>query len=246
MISSATPAHPDGPPVVRMPRSVRALLLVGALGQLVYTAYLAGAFGGRDVRVIEDWLQVALIGVAVAVVGARAARVRVHRAAWLCFAVAFASWGCGFFVYNAFFKYQHEPPSPSWADVPWLGFYPFVYAGLMLLLRGRVQRFYISLWLDGIIVGLALAALATPLVIEPALRADSGDTLASIVALAHPLADALMLLVVCFALVVLGWQVERVWVFLAGALALNAGFDLLYARQVAEGACGHGGLLDAG
>ena len=58
-----------------------------------------------------------------------------------------------------------EPPYPNWADASYLASYPFLYAGLvlLLLLRARLRPVRTSLWLDGAVSGLTLAALATAL-----------------------------------------------------------------------------------
>lgn len=51
-------------------------------------------------------------------------------------------------------------PYPSWADAGYLSYYPPLYVGLMLLMRARVLRFSVSVWLDGLLGALALASVA--------------------------------------------------------------------------------------
>ena len=66
-------------------------------------------------------------------------------------------------------------PFPSPADVGYLAVYPFLYPGLLLLMRGRLTGLRKSLWLDGVIGGLAVASLATAVVFEVVLRSVGGS-----------------------------------------------------------------------
>ena len=47
------------------------------------------------------------------------------------------------------------------ADVGFLAVYPPAYVAIVLLLRSRVDHMRSSLWLDGVIGGLAVAAVGT-------------------------------------------------------------------------------------
>src|SRR5207244_2070528 len=86
-------------------------------------------------------------------------------------------------------------PIPSPADAGYLLFYPFAYAGVIALARRRLDSFSAARWLDGIIVGAAVAALATALALGPIVDASSksGDTLAVATNLAYPIGDVVLL-----------------------------------------------------
>ena len=60
-----------------------------------------------------------------------------------------------------------SPParSPRTSDFLWLVFYPAAFLTLGLLVRARVRQFYPSLWLDGVVGALAVAALASQFVL---------------------------------------------------------------------------------
>ena len=63
----------------------------------------------------------------------------------------------------------------------------------MLLLRARLRPVRASLWLDGAVSGLTLAALTTALLFGPILDATEGDPVAVAVTLAYPVGDLLLL-----------------------------------------------------
>ena len=49
-------------------------------------------------------------------------------------------------------------PFPSVADALWLSFYPLAFVALILMLRQHTAKFSLSLWLDGAVGALAVAA----------------------------------------------------------------------------------------
>jgi diguanylate cyclase (GGDEF)-like protein len=100
------------------------------------------------------------------------------------------------------------------------------------LVRARVRRFYVSLWLDGVIGALALAALAAALVF-PALLASTGSPGSNVLAdLSYPVADLLLVGLAVGVVAMTGWRPGRVLGFVAGGLVLGAladGFSLWWA-----------------
>ncbi len=85
-------------------------------------------------------------------------------------------------------RWQHleDPPFPSVADALYLSFYPAVYAGLVLLVRGRVRHFHASQWLDGIAAALVIAAVAAAFLLPTILDGSSGSAAAVVTNLAYP------------------------------------------------------------
>src|SRR6202011_1003110 len=104
--------------------------------------------------------------------------------------------------------------------------------------RARARQFYASLWLDGVVGALALAALACQFVLPPILR-NVGGPLGNIVGdLVYPLGD---LLLACFAVAVLavtGWRPGRVLGAVAVGLALGTAADM---ASLYLSASGHSG-----
>jgi diguanylate cyclase (GGDEF)-like protein len=139
-----------------------------------------------------------------------------------------------------------DPPSPSIADAGWLGFYPAAYAALGLLLRRRLTRFQPSLWLDGLVGGLAVFSLGSAIVLPKLMASFGGAASPAAIAtnIAYPLLDLTLIGMVIVAFGLNGWRPDRVWTMLGGGLALSAIGDTVYAYQVAAGSY-HGGLVDS-
>ena len=82
-----------------------------------------------------------------------------------------------------------DPPFPSIADIGFLAVYPPAYVAIVLLLRSRVQELRSSLWLDGVISGLAVGAVGTAVIFPAILDAVGGSSRAAVTTnLAYPLA----------------------------------------------------------
>src|SRR5262249_25537895 len=111
-----------------------------------------------------DWLYNAIEIGAVAVCGARALVRRRGRAGWAAGTVCIASFARVDIPSRRRWGDANPVPSPPLGDALSLGFYPAVYVGIGLLLRSRVGRLPAGLWLDGVIGGLAVAALGATLV----------------------------------------------------------------------------------
>jgi len=222
---------------------VLGLLLLAMLG--AYAAHAAIGFGGHDGSVFfSDWVHGGLMVAAAALCTARAIRKPAERAAWWCFAVALATYAAGEITWNAAYADMKTPPYPSAADAMWIVFYPTSYVGLVLLVRSRVRRFHTSLWLDGLIGGLTVAAVGAPFVYEPLLHTAGENGAALATTLAYPLGDMLLLSFVVGAFALTGWRPGRGWLLLGGALALNAVADTIYNLRSADGTWVDGSLPD--
>jgi diguanylate cyclase (GGDEF)-like protein len=162
---------------------------------------------------------------------------RGERAPWLVIGSGMVLWAAGDIYYGAFVENAAAPPYPSPADVGWLSYYPSMYIGLMLLLRLRGANFNRSLWLDGAIAGVAVAAVTTAVVIGPVYAASEGSTFGAVATtLAYPLADCALLAIVIAAFGLMGWRPGARFLLLGAGFALSAIGDSLYAYMVAHGA----------
>ena len=83
---------------------------------------------------------------------------------------------------------------------------------LVLLLRGRMQSFRSSLWLDGAIAASAVAACAGAIAFEPIVDATVGDPVTVAVNLSYPLGDLLLLSLVVASFALSGWRPDRGWI----------------------------------
>ena len=176
----------------------------------------------------------------------RAIRVPEERRAWILLAIAVSSWTIGDLILRTYYYSAQSPPIPSLADAFWFAFYPFAYAGIVLLVRDRARHAATGVWLDGLIAALAVGALAAAIVLPAVLDQIGGTPLSTAVNLAYVLADAIMLALVVVAFALTGWRLDRAWAWLGGALAIFALSDSTYLFEVAQGSYVSGGILDAG
>ena len=175
---------------------------------------------------------------------ARAAAVREERAAWLLMGLGLLAWAAGEVTWTLMLADDPNPPYPSGADVLYLAFYPATYASLLLLARSRTESFRSSLWLDGAIAALTVAALVAALAFQPIVDATSGDTAEIAVNIAYPVGDLLLLTLVVSVFGLNGWRPDPVWLLICGGLALTALADGLYLVQTATDSYVAGTLLD--
>ena len=138
---------------------------------------------------------------------ARAALVRRERAAWTLIGAGLLIWTGGEIYYEAVLAASGSVPIPSPADLGYLLFYPLTYAGLIVLLRERIGSFPFTRWLDGLIAGLAVAALTAALALGPIADASTGGSSLEVATnLAYPIADLTLLTLVVSAAAFTGWR----------------------------------------
>jgi diguanylate cyclase (GGDEF)-like protein len=174
---------------------------------------------------------------------------RSDRVAWVCVAAGVLLWGLGDVYYTFVLEQRAEIPFPSLADAGYLGFYLPAYIGVGLLVREHVVGFVRSLWLDGLIAGLTVAAIASGVVVELVLRSlgpHPGLHAAVATNLAYPLGDTLLLAIVIGLASLSGWRLNRTWLLVAGGFLLFAIADSVYLVRVATNTYTYGSLLDLG
>jgi diguanylate cyclase (GGDEF)-like protein len=108
-------------------------------------------------------------------------------------------------------QYQDPVPFPSWSDALWLTFPVLEYAAVVLLARAQVVHWHASTALDGLVAACGLGALAIALVFKPMLVPGQGSAAVVATALAYPVADLLMIVIVVGALGLIGWRVGAMW-----------------------------------
>jgi two-component system cell cycle response regulator len=202
-----------------------------------------GLGGPRLDNFASVWVYDSLELLAVAAVVARVVLVREERAPWSLLALAMASWALGDISWTV--VYNGDPPFPSLADVFYLGFYPPTYLALALLLRSRLSRFNRSVWLDGVMVGLAVGAVGAAILLEVILRTTHGRWISVATNLAYPLGDIALVAFVVGVFAITRWHPGRSWTTIGAALALTATADSIYLYQSAEGTYVSGTILDA-
>jgi diguanylate cyclase (GGDEF)-like protein len=230
----------------------RKIVLLGGLLALcllaAFAAHVALGFGGPSTDALfNTWIYSALMLTSAAACLLRAVLVRRERVAWALLGVGLLLYAGGEIYYAAVLAGQASVPIPSPADGGYLAFYPLAYAALISLLRTRIGAFPIARWLDGAIVGSAVAALAAAFALGPIVDASSeGQTLAVATNLAYPIADLTLLTMVATAASFTGWRPGRSWAVLGAGLLLLAVSDGVYLLQAAKGTYVEGTILDAG
>lgn len=99
-------------------------------------------------------------------------RAQVHppeRAARRAMAAGIACFALGDVYWSMALSPLADPPFPSAADFSYLGFPVGVYVGALILLRRRFDPIPGSMWLDGMVAGIAVAAIVAALLPDPVL-----------------------------------------------------------------------------
>ena len=226
--------------------SARRVLAFGLLaGVAAHAAHAMFGFGGHAVdRFFEDWLLNALILATSAACLLRGLRVRAERLAWLVLGAAMLSWSGGFVYWTLFIVRDPTPPYPSPADALWLAYYPAAYVALVLIIRSRIREFQKSLWLDGLIGGLAVASFGAALVFGAVLSNTGGNATQIAINLAYPLGDMVLVAFVVSMFALTGWRPGRAGLLLGIGFALNAVGDSLWVHSYATGTYSHGSLTE--
>ena len=202
--------------------------------------------GGSLDGFFNDWVYNALILTAAASSVVRAVRIRTDRAAWLLVGLGLALWAGAEITNTVYVSKLAEPPYPSISDAMWLAFYPASYLALVLLVRGRMRgQRRASLWLDGLVAALTVAALGEVLVFQPVIQTSGGTALEVATDLAYPLCDLLLLSLVVGVFAMTGWRPGRAWALIGLGLAASVTSDCIYAYQAASGTYVEGTVLDA-
>jgi two-component system cell cycle response regulator len=233
----------------RLQRQLTSPLPVGflalAAGLAFYATHALSRFGGAGLEsFFNDYLYTALELTAVALCFARSWLRTDDRAAWLFIGSGLLAWTGGDLVWTLWLNHVAEPPYPSVADALYLTEYPAAYIGLALLMRSHFRHTGATMWLDGIVVGLTLAAVGVDLVFPAVLSASTGSTAAVDVNLAYPFADVGLLAFVAVGFALGNWRPGRQWALIALGISFNAVADMVYAYQVAKGTYVEGGVLE--
>lgn len=194
---------------------------------------------------VTDALYLGVNLIAAALCLLRAGRYGENRLAWRLIGVGMLCSGAATAYSHLVLRGMIEVPYPSLSDVGWLAFYVLLFAGVMMLLRGRLREARLTLWVDSVLAMLTLAALVAAFVYEPVIAATGGEPRAVVTSLAYPTADAVLLTLAVALLALGGWRLDRASLTLVGAICLQAVGDVMYVREVALGTYVPGGLLDA-
>ena len=236
-------------PVVSLPgrRAMRwVLATLGVLLAACAVHAVAGFDAGPLAWLLEKWgYNVVLVGSGLACL-ARGVKVREERTAWLTMGVGVVGWALGNVYYTVVLWDLDPIPIPSVSDVLWLGYYPIVYVAVAMLLRARIARFHASLWVDGALAALAVAALSAAVVFQSVLHSTGGQPIEVATNLAYPLGDLVLLGMVTGGVALTGWKPGRTWGALALSFIIFGVSDGIYLWGNATGSWQAGSVFEAG
>lgn len=166
-----------------------------------------------------------------------------ERVAWVAIGIALLTSTAGDITWSILAAVG-EPGTPSLADVPWIGFYPLAYAGLVMATRARVPKANAGSWLDGLVSGLALASVVAALAWDTIADGATGSTLTVVTALAYPFGDLLLMILVVGAFALSGWRPDRGLLLIGAGLLVWGAADTIYLFETARDTYVTGGPLD--
>jgi diguanylate cyclase (GGDEF)-like protein len=198
-----------------------------------YLALILAAVAGYFLTPNDSWTQTIyaeLVGLMAT--GAILAGIVKHRpaakAAWWWFAAGQLLNILGTLAEAVIGRVLHLETWPSIADVLWLGLYPALVVGLLLLIRRRSQGHDWGSLVDATTITTGLGLLSWVFLIRPVADDSSLSLVARLVSIAYPVGDILVLAMVTRLLVGAG---SRTMAFrlLAGALLLYLAGDATWA-----------------
>jgi len=189
--------------------------------------------GGRSHPIVDFWLALVTVWLPVSVCWLAVSRDGFRHREIPLAAAAVTSYAAGNTYYVVTLGGAGSLPFPSLSDVGYLGFYPLMLAALFVIARKNAQGMASSVWLDCAVGWLGTAAVLTVLLSPVLDSAVSGaPSLATVVSLAYPLSDMLLVATVA-AIVSLGPTRGggSLVLVIVGLMTFAAG-DVVYALRV--------------
>lgn len=112
-------------------------------------------------------------------------------------------------------------PTPSLADIFYLGFFPLTYVAFVIFMRGEVRRLATPSWLDGAVAGVGAAAVCAAFAFPRIQSLAGGNAAATVTNLAYPVADLLLLTLVVGGSTLMSGRRKAPWILMAGGITIN-------------------------
>ena len=230
----ARPSPEPGSDGLRVGRRIALVLLVGSVTAF---AALLGTPSTGLVRLARDLVvfNVAHLATAALCWWPRAVSARARRA-WRLLAIALVLSVAG----NVCFTLVAGTAS---SDLLYLTTYPAMNVAAILLIRERGRHIVPAVWLDGLVIGLSVAAMAAALVLAPLLRLEPHTPVTN---LAYPVADLTLLVVLATVGGATGLRLDPRLALLGSGLALTFVTDVAYLLANLHGSYREGEPLDLG
>ena len=230
----ARPSPQPGSDGLRVGRRIALVLLVGSVAAF---AAMLGTPSTGPVRLARDLVvfNVAHLATAALCWWPRAVSART-RWAWRLLAIALVLSVAG----NVCFTLVAGTAS---SDLLYLSTYPAMNVAAILLIRERGRHIVPAVWLDGLVIGLSVAAMAAALVLAPLLRLGPHTPVTN---LAYPVADLTLLVVLATVGGATGLRLDPRLALLGSGLALTFLTDVAYLLANLHGSYREGEPLDLG
>jgi diguanylate cyclase (GGDEF)-like protein len=194
-------------------------LLVGYLASLIVRG------PDRTSQLLDGWVVAGFEMAAAVLCIARGLTRRPGRAVALTLGFGLVMWSLGDFALTVESQGGGTPPTPSLADVFYLGFYPLAYVAAVIFMRGEVRKLATPSWLDGAVASVGTASVCAAFVFERVLRLTGGNPAATATNLAYPIGDVLLLSLVMGGSTVMSGRRKAPWLLMATGIAINAAGD---------------------
>jgi signal transduction histidine kinase len=183
---------------------------------------------------------------AVAAIGVGVAWHRPERPlTWYLFAVGLLSYVTADIIFYTYQDILHQEIFPSVADVFYLAAYPFLMAGLLLLIRSRTPGADRASLLDALVVTVGLGMLSWVFLVGPLAQAPGLTLPERVVSMAYPIMDVLLLATVVRLVVDGGTRPPAFWILCCGVGGLLV-TDTLYSIIQLTGGYHTGSPIDTG
>jgi diguanylate cyclase (GGDEF)-like protein len=228
-----------------VPRSVRIFQGVTGAIVLLYLASTIVRSRGTSSTFFDVW--VANFGYAgcTMLCAWRAIARRPGRWGWGALATGLLLFTTGSVLWTGWVQYFNPLPYPSIADFCFLAFFFMAFLGIGLLVRETVPKTSKTIWVDGLIAALGVAALEATIVIGPIVQANTGDFGTVATNIAYPIGDLVLVTMVVAVFAVRGWRPGRLWWTLGAGLVIFAAADSVYVLRVTSGTYVTGTPLDS-
>jgi diguanylate cyclase (GGDEF)-like protein len=230
------------------PTPLAVQVAIGAIvaGIAVTLLHALVPFRGVGETIVEVWVFVGVELTAAVLCAARAVVARPQRAINSALAIGIAGWVAAD-VYDAIFQRGTAVVAyPSWADAGYLAMYPPLIVAVVLHLRAHRDRLSKLFGVDALIAALGVGAVSAAIGVEAILRtADDNDLAATLVNVAYPAGDMLVVSTVVGALVLTGWRLDGSFTRLAVGLAIGAAANPIYMLEKSTETYMVGSVLDA-
>jgi len=188
-------------------------------------------------------------GLGLSAVAAILAGVRRHRPerplTWYLFAVGLLSYVTADIIFYTYQDLLHLEVFPSVADVFYLTSYPFLMAGLLLLIRSRSPGADRASLLDALIVTVGVGMVSWVFLVGPLAHSPDVSVAARVVSMAYPISDVLLLATVVRLVVDGGPRPPAFWILCCGVGGLLV-TDTLYSWIQLTGGYHTGSPIDLG